>query len=198
MKSDLNFLVSYRMTNKHVASGHKMSYGIIAAYIIVIAVALIFSMGFAVINMRDQQTIDKLTTQINSPEVMKRLAEIDAIEKENATIKKEVEAIKYVNANVALARMMNTEEFDTIYGALPKDVVVNSANYQNGILTLSCWCAKKASPSQTAENLDKVGVTAKIIYTGFSEGSTDEPVKFNVVAALKALETEEEGGEVDE
>lgn len=199
MKSDLNFLVSYRMTNKHVAGAHKTSYGIIATWIIVIAAAAIFTMGFAIINMKDQQTIDKLTEQINSPEVMKRLAEIDAIEKENALMKKEVEAINFVDKDVALARMMTAKEFDDIYGALPKDVLVRSANYNNGVLTFNCLAAKKASPSQTAENLNKLGVSAKVIYTGFNKGTEENPIAFNVTIGLKATDNgAQEGGEVNE
>jgi hypothetical protein len=188
MKTDLNFYVSYRMTNRHLAMKSKPSYLITALIIITIALIGGVTLFLIVLNITDGMRISQLKEEKAGYTL--DLKEYERLNNELAEAKKKETSISNVIANIQSHRMVKSNELTAIYAVLPADVSVISANYMKSTLSLECECTNKDSPSLSAENLSKQGIPSVVTYTGFDtqKADADVKVKFTIVCLLGEAE----------
>lgn len=173
VKADLDFAVSYRAATKRGGSGGSLSM-MITVLVLLAAIFVVFTtVFFVILNINDGVYIGEMRAQLatyalESNEIAKKQAELTEIEKTKL-------AMADVNAVMQMHRMLNKDEVTKIYGALDKGVWIDSVKYKDSVLELTCKTLSVYGPSNSADNLNAIGVSAYVAYGGFTyEDKTDE------------------------
>lgn len=188
MKTDLNFYVSYRMTNRHMAMKSKASYLITALIIVTVALIGGVTLFLVALNITDGIRITELSVEKASYAL--QVQKYNQINSELGKIKTKETSISNVIANIQSHRMLTNKELTAVYAVMPADVVIKQANYMNSILVMECSGTSKDSPSLAAEKLSKQGIPTTVTYTGFKSAKAEaaETISFTVVCLLGEVE----------
>lgn len=176
VKADLDFAVSYRVATKKGGGGGSLSLLITVLVLIAVVFVVFTTIFFVILNINDATYIGSMRTQIATYAL-----ESNAIaEKQEALAKVEKTklAMAGVNETMAKYRMVNEVEINQIYDSLDKGVWIDRATYKDSVLELTCKTLSVYGPSNSADNLNKAGISAYVAYNGFTyeDKSDDEKV----------------------
>jgi hypothetical protein len=189
MKTDFNFIYSYKVTNKAHAIKSNIPYWItviIIALVVLISVLTVVIIGF---NMKDSNYIAQLT--VENVQLTEKSKAVTAANKELSDMTKKVKSVSEVQKVISEYRMLTKDDIDKIYGDLNPDVKIEQATYNASLFALDCTASSKESPSECAARLDKEGITAIVSYNGFkssskdAEGKKSEEVSFTIACMIQ-------------
>lgn len=166
VKVDLDFAICYRTLYKKRNNNSNITYTITVLAILAVVIIVAVLVFFIILNINTTIEINAMRAELSTYELEK--IKIDANKKALELAEKKQAIMNDVNSTIASHRMLSKKEIDTIYAALDKGVRVTSATYENSMLKLSCETESVYGPSNSAENLNDIGITAIVVYNGFT------------------------------
>ncbi len=202
MKSDLNLLESYRIINRRSGSKSNVLYTVIALIVIMVGLIIAATSVLLLLNLKDNNTINALNAEIIT--LKQDASKVEIVRKELSQVDNLKTAFTSVNNEISADRMMSKKDVATIFGAIANDVTIENISYTRARMILTCKTTNKHSPSLSAEQLNKQGITTIVQYTGFDSKENKVPISDKAEIAEGAITysftitciiTPEQGGE---
>lgn len=183
-------------------SGFLISWG--AAVALSAAVILAINLGIGTAINNNDKKVEEIDAYINSPEVVKTLAEVDLTQNKIdkvALYKNDLDiAVKnFATKNPAQAELIN-KLFETIES---QECVIKELAFGSGEITLTCLAKDNLAPDNAAQAIYELDEFDNIVYSGFSPlqssdelgdyaGEGDDVFQFEIKFNLRPIEVEEE------
>lgn len=176
VKADLDFAVSYRLSSR---SGVSRNVTFIITILVLIITLLIAStvVFFVVLNISDTKYINEMRLELADYEAQRIIIENKQKKLDEATTK--LTAINNVNALIAGDRMLSKAEVKVITNCLTQGTMIINAFYENSSLVLECETTDVYAPSNSADRLEKAGITTLVGYNGFTYKEASEKINEN-------------------
>lgn len=190
MKKDIDFYKSYKiMRNKPVAAAatSRPIAGAAAAVIVILAIAVASMLTMYIFLIEYDIDIATLSAGNADPVLQQQVKSADEILTEAKLKSKVVKNLGNIDKTIESYQQLENADFVNLYSALPTGTKIASFSYAgNGKINLTCVTTSKDAPAEYAANLDNLGITAAVGYTGFSQNGSEVTFTIDCVINEKA------------